>query len=62
METAFISDDFDDLLPKYLNILMGLLDSETLPLNVFCEILQQQNSLKIIKKKVIRRTLDMIRQ
>ncbi|KAI3863648.1 hypothetical protein MKX03_031699 [Papaver bracteatum] len=59
---VFISDEFDDLLPKYLNFLMGLVDSDTLPLNVSREMLQQHNSLKTIKKKLIRKALDMIRR
>ncbi|WVY89014.1 hypothetical protein V8G54_037943 (chloroplast) [Vigna mungo] len=59
---VFISDEFDDLLPKYLNFLRGLVDSDTLPLNVSREMLQQHNSLKTIKKKLIRKALDMIRR
>ncbi|XP_010246858.1 PREDICTED: endoplasmin homolog [Nelumbo nucifera] len=59
---VFISDEFDELLPKYLNFLRGLVDSDTLPLNVSREMLQQHNSLKTIKKKLIRKALDMIRK
>ncbi|XP_043712786.1 endoplasmin homolog isoform X2 [Telopea speciosissima] len=59
---VFISDEFDELLPKYLNFLKGLVDSDTLPLNVSREMLQQHNSLKTIKKKLIRKALDMIRR
>ncbi|KAJ4964185.1 hypothetical protein NE237_024124 [Protea cynaroides] len=59
---VFISDEFDELLPKYLNFLKGLIDSDTLPLNVSREMLQQHNSLKTIKKKLIRKALDMIRK
>ncbi|KAF5739340.1 hypothetical protein HS088_TW12G00545 [Tripterygium wilfordii] len=59
---VFISDEFDELLPKYLNFLMGLIDSDTLPLNVSREMLQQHSSLKTIKKKLIRKALDMIRK
>ncbi|QCD98732.1 endoplasmin homolog [Vigna unguiculata] len=59
---VFISDEFDELLPKYLNFLRGLVDSDTLPLNVSREMLQQHNSLKTIKKKLIRKALDMIRR
>ncbi|KAF9683153.1 hypothetical protein SADUNF_Sadunf05G0182900 [Salix dunnii] len=59
---VFISDEFDELLPKYLNFLMGLVDSDTLPLNVSREMLQQHSSLKTIKKKLIRKALDMIRK
>ena len=40
----------------------GLVDSDTLPLNVSREMLQQHNSLKTIKKKLIRKALDMIRR
>jgi heat shock protein beta len=59
---VFISDEFDELLPKYLSFLLGLVDSDTLPLNVSREMLQQHNSLKTIKKKLIRKALDMIRK
>lgn len=59
---VFISDEFDELLPKYLSFLSGLVDSDTLPLNVSREMLQQHSSLKTIKKKLIRKALDMIRK
>ncbi|KAL8459159.1 hypothetical protein ACS0TY_036576 [Phlomoides rotata] len=59
---VFISDEFDELLPKYLNFLKGLVDSDSLPLNVSREMLQQHSSLKTIKKKLIRKALDMIRK
>ncbi|XP_024030256.1 endoplasmin homolog [Morus notabilis] len=59
---VFISDEFDELVPKYLNFLQGLVDSDTLPLNVSREMLQQHSSLKTIKKKLIRKALDMIRK
>ncbi|KAL3640991.1 heat shock protein 90 [Castilleja foliolosa] len=59
---VFISDEFDELLPKYFNFLLGLVDSDTLPLNVSREMLQQHSSLKTIKKKLIRKALDMIRK
>ncbi|KAG1359417.1 endoplasmin [Cocos nucifera] len=59
---VFISDEFDELLPKYLSFLRGLVDSDTLPLNVSREMLQQHSSLKTIKKKLIRKALDMIRR
>ena len=51
---VFISDEFDDLLPKYLSWLLGLVDSDTLPLNVSREMLQQHASLRTIKKKLVR--------
>lgn len=45
-----------------IQIVQGLVDSDTLPLNVSREMLQQHNSLKTIKKKLIRKALDMIRK
>ncbi|OIV97587.1 hypothetical protein TanjilG_12344 [Lupinus angustifolius] len=59
---VFISDEFDELLPKFLSFLKGLVDSDSLPLNVSREMLQQHSSLKTIKKKLIRKALDMIRR
>jgi heat shock protein beta len=59
---VFISDEFDELLPKYLSFLRGIVDSDTLPLNVSREMLQQHSSLKTIKKKLVRKALDMIRR
>eukprot|EP00245_Coleochaete_scutata_P004390 TRINITY_DN1689_c0_g1_i1.p1 TRINITY_DN1689_c0_g1~~TRINITY_DN1689_c0_g1_i1.p1 ORF type:complete len:830 (-),score=288.69 TRINITY_DN1689_c0_g1_i1:525-3014(-) len=59
---VFISDEFDELLPKYLAFLKGLVDSDSMPLNVSREMLQQHSSLKTIKKKLIRKALDMIKK
>ncbi|KAF3332247.1 endoplasmin [Carex littledalei] len=59
---VFISDEFDDLLPKWLSFLKGIVDSDTLPLNVSREMLQQHHSLKTVKKKLISKALDMIRK
>nr|GFB95490.1 endoplasmin homolog [Tanacetum cinerariifolium] len=57
---VLISDEFDEFLPKYQYFLQGLVDSNTAPLNVSQEMLQQHNSLKTIYKKLIRKALDMI--
>jgi len=59
---VFISDEFDELLPKYLSFIKGIVDSDTLPLNVSRETLQQHTSLKTIKKKLVRKALDMLRK
>ena len=59
---VFISDEFDEILPKYLSFIKGIVDSDTLPLNVSRETLQQHTSLKTIKKKLVRKALDMIRK
>ncbi|XP_024383099.1 endoplasmin homolog isoform X4 [Physcomitrium patens] len=58
----FTSDGIDELLPKYLAFLKGIVDSDTLPINVSREMLQQLSSLKTLKKKVVRKALDMIKR
>lgn len=47
---------------RYLGFLKGLVDSDTLPLSVSREILQEHASLKVIKKKIVRKTLDTLKQ
>ncbi|CAD5219440.1 unnamed protein product [Bursaphelenchus okinawaensis] len=59
---VFITDDFQDMLPKYLSFIRGLVDSDDLPLNVSRENLQQHKLLKVIKKKLVRKVLDMLKK
>lgn len=58
---VLISDDFE-LLPKYLSFVKGIVDSDTLPLNIGRETLQHHAALKVIRKKLVRKALDMIRK
>lgn len=58
---VFITDDFQDLLPRYLSFIHGVVDSDDLPLNVGRELLQESRVLKIIKKKLVRKVLSMIK-
>lgn len=59
---VFITDDFKGMLPKYLAFIRGIVDSDDLPLNVSRETLQQNKLLKVIKKKLVRKVLDMLKK
>ena len=59
---VLIQDDFEDLLPRYLNFIRGVVDSDDLPLNVSRETLQQHKVLKIMSKKIVRKALEMLRK
>ncbi|CAL8462785.1 g2318 [Coccomyxa elongata] len=59
---VFISDDFEELIPRYLSFLKGIVDSDTLPLSVSRETLQAHSSLKVIKKKIVRKVLDTLKR
>lgn len=59
---VFITDDFSNMMPKYLNWVIGVVDSDDLPLNVSREELQQEKLLKVIKKKLVRKSLDMLKK
>lgn len=59
---VFITDEFNDMMPNYLNFIRGIVDSDDLPLNVSRETLQQHKLIKVIKKKLIRKVLDMLKK
>lgn len=59
---VFITDEFSDMMPNYLNFIRGLVDSDDLPLNVSRETLQQHKLIKVIKKKLVRKVLDMFKK
>lgn len=58
---VLINDEFEDLMPRYLNFVKGVVDSDGFPLNVSREQLQQLKLIKAISKKLVRKALDMLR-